>query len=67
MIEGKRVVVDVVGMYASIPANFKTTAMCNVIKRKSFPSRFFGFKIILPSLSCSNLLYLIHFPVDNKT
>ena len=33
MIEGKRVVVDVVGMYASIPSNFKTTAMCNVIKR----------------------------------
>ena len=32
MIKGKRVVVDV-GMYASIPANFKTTAMCDVITR----------------------------------
>ena len=61
-VEGKRVsvnavvVVGIIGIYTSTPANFRTTAICEVIMRYSFPTRSLGSKTILPVLSCSNVL-----------
>ena len=50
------VVVGIMGINTSTPANFRITAICEVIMRYSFPARSLGSKMILPVLSCSNVL-----------